>query len=486
MNFQFANDVFGNNPWICLGLFFILGACVGSFLNVLALRSLKEESIIWPPSYCPKCNHRLSPFDNIPVISWLLLQGKCRYCKQPIHWQYPLVEILTGLIFTAVAFEFLVCQISVPKNAFELSINNALQGRPMAIDSWLNAVFQGSTRDLFSLIHEAHGPADVVELIPLPDFLKIGLAVDFFIFSSVLVAVCITDFREKLIPHEITYPAMIVGIFFSTFIRGDFFGTMTGIGASYIIFDFMAFYGLKVYMATHPQSDNTDTAEGESAATEGQPKLAFEPGLPVDVSVESTAAGGQEPKTAGGGQETLPNQEISTENTQLSATDNKGINATKSDTENQQSDTEPVEVMGGGDAVLSAVMAAYLGWRLLIVALVIGFMVGTMHGIGLLIYEMRKANLLKDCFFNAAKWGVILFTIFAGLTTFMYCSVGGMTFANAMQPALSTGLLGGIGGALLGTVMIGKQVSKPFPFGPALAAGGFIAMFFIPYWLAFY
>jgi len=70
----------------------IFGALVGSFLNVCICRLPKEESIIWPGSHCPHCKKPIRPYDNIPVVSYILLKGKCRFCHRPISFQYPLVE----------------------------------------------------------------------------------------------------------------------------------------------------------------------------------------------------------------------------------------------------------------------------------------------------------------------------------------------------------------------------------------------------------
>ncbi len=78
-------------------IFFIFGAMVGSFLNVCIYRLPKEESIIWPGSHCPHCNKPIKYYDNIPMISYLFLRGRCRYCKEPISIQYPLVEGVTAL-----------------------------------------------------------------------------------------------------------------------------------------------------------------------------------------------------------------------------------------------------------------------------------------------------------------------------------------------------------------------------------------------------
>ena len=78
----------------------ILGLIIGSFLNVLILRIPKDESIIMPPSHCPKCKNRLKWWHNIPLISYILLGGKCYFCKTKISIQYPLVELATSLIYT--------------------------------------------------------------------------------------------------------------------------------------------------------------------------------------------------------------------------------------------------------------------------------------------------------------------------------------------------------------------------------------------------
>ncbi len=92
----------------------IVGLLLGSFFNVCIYRIPKEESIAFPPSHCGSCNHALKPTDLIPVISYVLLKGKCRYCSQKISVQYPLVELLTAALFVwvymvyGVSFSFLV------------------------------------------------------------------------------------------------------------------------------------------------------------------------------------------------------------------------------------------------------------------------------------------------------------------------------------------------------------------------------------------
>lgn len=86
---------------------FILGTIIGSFLNVVIYRIPEGKSIIYPPnSFCPKCGHKLSPLDLVPVLSWLFLKGRCRYCGEPISIQYPLVELLTGTLYVLVFSAF--------------------------------------------------------------------------------------------------------------------------------------------------------------------------------------------------------------------------------------------------------------------------------------------------------------------------------------------------------------------------------------------
>ena len=81
---------------------FVLGACIGSFLNVVICRIPQRQSIIHPPSSCPKCGHKLSALENIPLISWLFLKARCRQCKTPISISYPFVELSVACLFVAI------------------------------------------------------------------------------------------------------------------------------------------------------------------------------------------------------------------------------------------------------------------------------------------------------------------------------------------------------------------------------------------------
>lgn len=78
---------------------FIFGAIFGSFLNVCIYRMPLGKSVVWPGSHCPKCEKRIPWYDNIPFISYLLLGGKCRFCKEKISFRYLMIELLTALVF---------------------------------------------------------------------------------------------------------------------------------------------------------------------------------------------------------------------------------------------------------------------------------------------------------------------------------------------------------------------------------------------------
>ena len=86
--------------WIWLVFIFAFGCCVGSFLNVVIYRLPRDQSLVRPGSACPACAKPIAFYDNIPLVSWLLLGRKCRYCKTPISPRYFVIEMLTGVVFT--------------------------------------------------------------------------------------------------------------------------------------------------------------------------------------------------------------------------------------------------------------------------------------------------------------------------------------------------------------------------------------------------
>jgi len=148
---------------------FIFGLCIGSFLNCFIYRRLPasaegfgeagEEKSMSGRSFCPNCKHELSWLDLFPVFSYLFLGGKCRYCRKKISWQYPLVELATGLIF------FLIFN-------FQLSIFNEF-----SITQFLNLAF-------------------------------------LFYIASSLIVIFVYDFKHYLIPDKVLFPAIIITFVF--------------------------------------------------------------------------------------------------------------------------------------------------------------------------------------------------------------------------------------------------------------------------------
>src|SRR6476659_4855796 len=92
--------------WLVTVFCAVVGLAIGSFLNVVVWRVPRDESVVRPPSHCPSCDTPISPRDNVPVLSWLWLCGKCRHCKAHISVRYPAVELLTGIVFALFGARF--------------------------------------------------------------------------------------------------------------------------------------------------------------------------------------------------------------------------------------------------------------------------------------------------------------------------------------------------------------------------------------------
>ncbi|PRX31140.1 leader peptidase (prepilin peptidase)/N-methyltransferase [Orenia metallireducens] len=134
-------------------IIFILGLIIGSFLNVVIYRVPEGESIVFPASHCPNCQTNLKIRDLVPVVSFLFSGAKCRYCKEKISWQYPLVELLTGIIFLLLYWKYN-----------------------------LNIQF-----------------------------------LSYLILSSLLITVSVIDFKYLIIPNQINYFGIIIGFILSIF-----------------------------------------------------------------------------------------------------------------------------------------------------------------------------------------------------------------------------------------------------------------------------
>lgn len=99
-------DVLFENRAFLIPVAALFGLTVGSFMNVVICRLPEGLSVVHPPSRCPKCEHRIRWYENIPILSWLALRGKCGGCKAPISVEYPIVEAANGLLWAAIAWRF--------------------------------------------------------------------------------------------------------------------------------------------------------------------------------------------------------------------------------------------------------------------------------------------------------------------------------------------------------------------------------------------
>ncbi|HJV34075.1 A24 family peptidase [Geomonas sp.] len=163
-------------PYLLYVFGFILGAVVGSFLNVCICRIPKKESVAFPPSHCRICDYRLRWYDNIPILSYLLLKGHCRGCGEPISPQYPVVELINGVLTVCLLVKF------------DLGLSFAV----------------------------------------------------LFIFCSALVTITFIDLEHQIIPDVITLPGIVVGFLFSFFIprfgwQNSLIGILAGGGSLLLI-----------------------------------------------------------------------------------------------------------------------------------------------------------------------------------------------------------------------------------------------------------
>jgi leader peptidase (prepilin peptidase) / N-methyltransferase len=174
------------SPPVILNIFaFIFGAVIGSFLNVCICRLPHNESVVFPPSRCPQCGFKIPFYDNVPIISWLLLRGKCRSCRAPISSQYPLVELLNALLTLFLFLKF--------------------------------------------------GPS-------FP-YLRFGPWVPFlvlFLFCSAMVVITFIDLEHQIIPDVITLPGIVAGFLFSFFIpqlgwQNSLLGIVVGGGSLLVV-----------------------------------------------------------------------------------------------------------------------------------------------------------------------------------------------------------------------------------------------------------
>lgn len=251
-------------------IIFIFGLIVGSFLNVCICRMPKNESIVVPASHCPHCKKDILWCDNIPVISYLVLLGRCRFCKAKISYRYPLVELLTAFLLTALfsvfgitpkffAYSVLACGLivatfvdfEIQEIPDEISLGGIAAGLALAfifpsimteasrlrgfLGSLIGAFAGGGSIYLlgvfgkFAFKKEAMGGGDVKLMAMIGSFLGLKLVILAFFIAPFFGAVpgIILKFKDgrETIPYgPFLSLSAIVAIFFGNRILGLFFG----------------------------------------------------------------------------------------------------------------------------------------------------------------------------------------------------------------------------------------------------------------------
>ena len=218
-----------------IGFAFLFGSLIGSFSNVLIWRIPRKESIAFPPSHCPNCNHQLGVLDLFPVFSWLYLRGKCRYCGHPISSRYPIIELISGIGYALIAWKVL------GNSQFGFDRNYVLEALGMMF--LFTCLLVGSAIDL-----DTKELPDEFTLLPL----LVGLALSVWIGGTVgflralegamfgagilafvagFFAWVLRRFREPKHPY---FPVGYLNIHLA-FLVGAWFGPIAGIGAGMIL-----------------------------------------------------------------------------------------------------------------------------------------------------------------------------------------------------------------------------------------------------------
>lgn len=207
----------------------LFGLFIGSFLNVCIYRIPRNESIIWPGSRCPKCGKPVRAWDNIPVISYLVLRGRCRFCSEPISVRYPVVELLSALMAVSMLYRF------GPTLAFVIYY------------AWACVLLVITFIDLdFQIIPDRLSLGGILVGLPLVSFLPVtyrdalmGLVVGGGLLLAVIYGYYFLTGKEGMGGGDVKLLAMIgvftgwQGVLFTTF-ASSLIGTLVGIPWAYL------------------------------------------------------------------------------------------------------------------------------------------------------------------------------------------------------------------------------------------------------------
>ena len=222
---------------------FLIGLCIGSFLNVVISRAFSSESIVFPNSKCPKCQKPLKWHHNIPILSFLVLKGKCAFCQEKISVQYPVVELVTGLLFVALAV----------KGFFATAVNFPVFG----LSTWLNGIFILTFVSLFIVLAATDIKEKVIFDFHAYILVALGLIYNLFNFGHLYLGDKVLTLGKLSIGINNSFIAAVLGIIAGIVIMEVFarFGYLVagtrafGEGDTYIAAGLGAIFGWK-YLLT--------------------------------------------------------------------------------------------------------------------------------------------------------------------------------------------------------------------------------------------
>ena len=317
----------------CDFVVFVLGAVIGSFLNVCIHRMPREESVVTPPSHCPHCGQRIRWSDNIPLVSWLALGGKCRYCRAKITPRYFLVELLTAALFLGV---------------------------------WLK--------------HE-----------------QTWLAPVYWVLVAGLIVATFIDFEHYIIPNEITFGGVVAGVVFSLVLPGlqdtgsisvaglrSLAGILAGGLTLFVIIELgkLALGRVKVPLP----AGTTVLIADEKIKVGEDPETAF-----ADIFSRASDRILFRATSLKIGEQSFENVDVALSETTLSVNgQDHGLDQAGTIIATTDLLVIPREAMGMGDMKLMAGIGAFLGWKATVFSLMIASCLGSLLSLLLFVVGLRE------------------------------------------------------------------------------------------------
>ena len=356
-----------------------LGMIVGSFVNVCVWRLPRGESLSSPGSHCPKCNHAIRPWENIPVISWLLLRGRCSNCRLPISIRYPLVEMATGVVFGVVWLRVYSAHLPLSLLPAYFFLSGALVAVTLIDLEFLiipnKITFSGIGVALLLAVvfPQSHLPENAVLTGVFQDHLMVGWLVDG------LMPVCPWLFHW---PWALALLDGLVGI-------------LVGGGILWVILEAgKRIWGRRLYHVSEPVKavlTPTGVVVGDAFQTDWD-EIFFRRNdrfKAVATSIELQESEGADADSTGGtvsGELVVSRQWLVVDGRRLPW--NKVTKVTAMVTQW----SVPREVMGLGDLKFLAMVGAFLGGDACIFILMISAIIGSIIGVGLMVFTPMKRH----------------------------------------------------------------------------------------------